>query len=108
SKTHWLGLFMFLSGSIFAQEKTLEAVSIQGIRPERFMSGQKNLNIDSVSFHQNSNQTLGEFLLTQTPIIVKNYGAGQLASVSFRGTSASHTAVLWNGININYPSLGQA
>ncbi|ADQ17251.1 TonB-dependent receptor [Leadbetterella byssophila DSM 17132] len=108
SKTHWLGLLMILSGTIFAQEKTLEPVSIQGIRPERFMSGQKNHYIDSVTFHQNSHQNLGEFLLSQTPIIVKNYGAGQLASVSFRGTSASHTAVLWNGININYPSLGQA
>ncbi|MCY0536351.1 TonB-dependent receptor plug domain-containing protein, partial [Klebsiella pneumoniae] len=32
---------------------------------------------------------------------------GQLTTLSFRGTSANHTALLWNGININAPTVGQ-
>ena len=31
-----------------------------------------------------------------------------LSSISFRGTGASHTAVLWNGINVNQPTIGQS
>lgn len=48
-----------------------------------------------------------DVLAFNTPLAFKSYGPGQLATVSFRGTSANHTAVLWNGININQPNLGQ-
>ncbi|HSD14045.1 MAG TPA: TonB-dependent receptor [Flavobacterium sp.] len=41
-------------------------------------------------------------LLNYTSVIYfKEYGRGMLSSVSFRGTTASQTAVVWNGININ-------
>ena len=44
----------------------------------------------------------------RTALYLKNYGPGQLSSITLRGTSARHTAVLWNGFNINLPSLGEA
>src|SRR5918995_1492382 len=40
-------------------------------------------------------------------IYLKTYGNNQLSTVTIRGTTASQTAVLWNGININSPTLGQ-
>jgi vitamin B12 transporter len=43
-----------------------------------------------------------------SPIFIRQYGAGMLASPSFRGTSAGHTAIFWNGLPINSPSLGQS
>lgn len=52
--------------------------------------------------------TLGELLTASSGISFKNYGPGGISIPSFRGTSASHTAVTWNGITINNPMLGQA
>ena len=42
-----------------------------------------------------------------SPIYFKEYGAGGTSTASFRGTSASNTAVIWNGININSINNGQ-
>ena len=33
---------------------------------------------------------------------------GGTATPSFRGTGAGHTQIVWNGININHPMLGQS
>ncbi len=71
------------------------------------MSGLKIQRIDSASLAQVRFQNIGDVLSAYTPVAFKNYGPGQLSTASFRGTSANHTAVLWNGLNINAPTLGQ-
>ncbi|GAB2500841.1 hypothetical protein GCM10027187_75720 [Streptosporangium sandarakinum] len=45
-------------------------------------------------------------LQQRSPLYLKSYGNGMTATVAFRGTTASHTAVLWNGFNIALPTLG--
>ena len=50
---------------------------------------------------------LSNMLLNETPVFVKSYGSGSLASLSIRGTGASHTQLFWNGISITSPILGQ-
>ena len=96
----------------FAQTDTsaavlLSGVTVRAITPERFLAGQKLQRIDSATLLQFRFGSLTDVLAFNTPLAFKNYGPGQLATVSFRGTSANHTAVLWNGININQPNLGQ-
>ncbi|MFV8347498.1 TonB-dependent receptor plug domain-containing protein [Flavobacterium sp. ZB4P13] len=50
----------------------------------------------------NKNQSSLTNLLNYNSVIYfKEYGRGMLSTVSFRGTTASQTAVIWNGININ-------
>ncbi len=88
--------------------KNLNEVQVFGFSPERFMSGLKVQSMDSVNLARFQHQTLADFLQFQAPIAFKSYGAGQATSISFRGTSANHTAVLWNGLNINSPTLGQS
>jgi vitamin B12 transporter len=51
--------------------------------------------------------TLGDGLGGEASIYLKSYGNNQLTTIALRGTTASQTAVLWNGININSPTLGQ-
>lgn len=103
-----LGSVLCLPHSLLAQkELTLCEVEVKGVRPERFMTGQKIRDVDSTDLARNRFSTLADFLQFQTPVAFKSYGAGQLATISFRGTSAGHTALLWNGVNINFPSLGQ-
>jgi vitamin B12 transporter len=88
------------------KEVSLCEVTVKGIKPERFMVGQKIEEVDSISLAQGRFNSLSDFLQFRSPAVFKSYGAGQLATVSFRGTSANHTALLWNGINVNFPSLG--
>lgn len=51
--------------------------------------------------------TLADVLSNYSPIFIKQYGAGQLASSSIRGGSAAHTTLKWNGISLQNPMLGQ-
>src|SRR5690606_12237721 len=51
--------------------------------------------------------SLAQLLNFNSPIYFKENGAGMVASPSFRGTTASQTVVLWNGININSQTTGQ-
>ena len=51
--------------------------------------------------------SLSQLLIQHSPVFIKTYGPGGSASASFRGTTASHTLVLWNGLQINSPTLGE-
>jgi len=86
---------------------TLSVVTVRATPPERFLAGQKIQRVDSTTVLQFRFGSLTDLLQFNTPLAFKNYGPGQLATVSFRGTSANHTAVLWNDIDINQPNLGQ-
>ncbi|MCE7062479.1 TonB-dependent siderophore receptor [Dyadobacter sp. CY343] len=98
-----------LSGNSYAQTDSvsLEPVNIKGFVPEKFMSGLKIQQIDSAILYTYKFQNISELLSVFTPIAFNKYGPGQLTTAFFRGTSANHTAVLWNGLNINSPILGQ-
>lgn len=67
----------------------------------------KITTIDSIKRNELNLQDIGELLAAFTPVFVKSYGRGSLSTVSFRGTGASHTKVLWEGFKINSPMLGQ-
>lgn len=99
-----------LSPTLSAQEagnKQLDEVKVTGFAPEKYMAGLKVQKVDSVTLARFQFQTMADFLAFQSPISLKGYGPGQLTTLSFRGTSANHTALLWNGININAPTVGQ-
>ncbi len=64
--------------------------------------------IDSLELVQQQTSSLGQLLQQAQAIYLKEYGPGMLSSISLRGTSASQTALLWNGLPVNFPSLGQA
>lgn len=86
----------------------LPEAQVRAVRPSRFAIGSRRLVLDSTALAQYRGAALVELLEARTPLYIKNYGPGQLASISLRGTSARHTAVLWQGLNINIPSLGEA
>lgn len=62
---------------------------------------------DSALMKTYGNERLATVLQYGSPLFVKNYGPGSIASVSFRGTGASHTKFYWNGIELNNAALGQ-
>lgn len=63
--------------------------------------------LDTIVLQAKSTSTLAELLIQHSPVFIKTYGPGGVSTASFRGTTASHTLVLWNGFQLNAPSLGQ-
>ena len=81
-------------------------VSITATKPLQ-ETGLISTSIDTLTLKESLTGSLGELLSKHSPVFIKSYGPGSLASASFRGTSASHTQVYWNGLNINNPMIGQ-
>lgn len=69
-------------------------------------SGATVVRLDSFALRQNISAGLADALARNTPVYVKSYGRGTLATVSLRGTGTSHTPLLWNGMKIVSPMLG--
>ncbi|CAN5420415.1 TonB-dependent receptor [soil metagenome] len=110
----WLVLF-FYAQKLSAQNQPdstqgdsliLEEVTVYGFSLQRFSAGSKVDEIDSAIISRFNVSSLADLLQQQSAIYLKTYGNGMSSTINFRGTSASHTAVLWNGININSLSLG--
>lgn len=99
----------FQSGTILGQAADsilLEEVQIFGIPTEKYASGSKILRLDSVARSSLSNGSIHDLLQQETALYLREYGGGMVSTLSMRGTGASHTAVLWNGINLNSFTLG--
>lgn len=58
------------------------------------------------ALRENISVSLSDLLAYNSSVFVKQSGRASLSTVSFRGTSSSHTQVLWNGMKINSPMLG--
>jgi outer membrane cobalamin receptor len=69
--------------------------------------GFKKVHLDSILLMPNISSDLSTILSQYSTIFIKSYGSGSLSTPSFRGTSAHHTQVEWNGITLNSPMLGQ-
>lgn len=64
-------------------------------------AGMKESLLDSLQIKDKLYRNLSDILSESTSIFIKSNGRGALSTASFRGTSASHTQVMWNGIKIN-------
>ena len=84
----------------------LRTVEITASRLDNFTSGNKKQTLDSSLLSNYSINNLADVLANQSQVFIKSYGLGSLATTSFRGAGASHTALLWNGFNIQSPMNG--
>ena len=80
-------------------------VNVYGKRPMKEI-GTQQTKFDSVVLKENIALSMADVLTFNSSIFVKSYGRATLSTVSFRGTSPSHTQVTWNGMRINNPMLG--
>ncbi|GAA4377374.1 TonB-dependent receptor [Hymenobacter koreensis] len=88
--------------------RVLPTVQVQAARPAKYAAGSRFTSLDSTALAAYQGGTVADVLSARTPLHLKTYGPGQLASISIRGTSARHTAVLWHGFSLNFPTLGEA
>jgi outer membrane cobalamin receptor len=99
-----------LNGQLSLQRDTvkIQEVIITAKQITSEQPGFKFFSIDSLQLNDYTLSSLTEVLNAATPLYIKYYGSGGTATSSFRGTSAGHTQITWNGININDPMLGQS
>lgn len=86
-------------------ELDLEEVPVVARRPLKNI-GIRKTRLDTVVLHESPALSMADVLLQNSTLFVKSYGRATLATAEFRGTSASHTQVTWNGMKINSPMLG--
>ena len=98
---------LFVVVAATAEERTvaIREVTVLGHRPMKEI-GVQQTKLDSVTLKENVALSLADVLSFNSSIFVKSYGRATLSTVSFRGTSPSHTQVSWNGMKINNPMLG--
>ncbi|MCG2462035.1 TonB-dependent receptor [Flavobacteriaceae bacterium F89] len=105
----FLFLVLLLGPRLYAQTDSiiaLDEVLLSDARLGQFSSGIKIETLNDSVVHNNSS-TLTDLLQYNSSIYIKENGYGMVSSVSFRGTNAQQTAVIWNGININSQFNGQ-
>lgn len=107
-----VSFFCFLAGiSAIAQKDSIvnslaEVLVVADKKNQQEISGQKSIVISASQIVKNPTN-LTELLRYNSPIYFKDYGNGGVSTARFRGTSATNTAVLWNGISINSVGNGQ-
>jgi len=97
----------------FAQHMQDTVVQMKTIPIERLPTGMvmgvitintRDLKLDA---DYQTGKRISDILGENTSVFIKNYGVGQLSSISINGSSAAQTAILWNGIRLNSPANGQ-
>ncbi|MFP4556194.1 MAG: TonB-dependent receptor domain-containing protein [Bacteroidales bacterium] len=107
---------LLLSGAFSAtsQNSMLDTIDLQSVtvyqakKNAKTHPGVKAISIDTLVIKEKKGLSLSELLIENSPLFIKTYGRGATATASFRGTSASHTNVYWNGLKINSPMSGEA
>lgn len=109
----FLALFVF-PAILYGQSKhmsdtlRIDEIVVRSSSKSSLLGGFRDITIDAVQLKDYQLFDISRVLAEQTPLYIKNYGPGAIATTSFRGTGANHTQLLWNDISINSPMLGQA
>lgn len=96
---------MLLSQGMTRRVYRIGEVVVFGKRPMKEIGVQKT-KFDSLALKENIALSMADILTFNSSVFVKSYGRATLSTVAFRGTSPSHTQVIWNGMRINNPMLG--
>ena len=110
ARAMWLAVSLSLSVLYAAGETPKEGtrfgeVTVTAHRPLADIGLQKAI-VDSAALRDNISLSMADVLGMSSSLFVKSSGRATLSTVSFRGAASSHTAVTWNGLDINNPALG--
>lgn len=93
------------SSSDNTMTRNLGGVTVIATRPLSQI-GLQYTPLDSASLRDNISLSMADVLGFNSSVFVKSAGRATLSTVSFRGAAPSHTAVTWNGLPVNSPSMG--
>ncbi len=99
----------FATASAQSVTDTIEIREIQVLAKRKVEeAGLKITRPDSMASASTLTTSLSDLISSYSPVFIKSSGRGSAATASFRGTAASHTQVVWNGMNLNSPMRGVA
>ena len=108
-----LGLcFVFCWSDVQTQVDTvrraeLHAIEVTDLRSSEAHSTLLQTTISTTDRKSRAGFSLAELLQRHSTAFVRQYGPGMLASPGLRGTGAAHTALVWNGFNLQSSMNGQ-
>ncbi|MGZ3862776.1 MAG: TonB-dependent receptor plug domain-containing protein [Bacteroidia bacterium] len=112
SVTYFAFCIFVLCSSLRAQQRKdtvqLDEVKVTDYRSRSVSENFNQVTTDSATRSVFSGSGMQQMLMQQNGSFVKSYGPGNISFLSIRGSSAQQTAVIWNGLNINNPMIGQA
>ena len=108
-----LSVILLYFGVLSAQEKTdsiaqkyqLQQVSITATRMSWFPASDIQ-TFDAKEINMRSAENISELLSDYANVNIRSYGYTGLSNLSMRGAGSSHTALLWNGFNLQDPMNG--
>lgn len=97
-----------ISLSLYAQEiDNIRLDNVQVVANRKLKDiGIEKTQLDTLILHDNISLSMGDILSKNSTLFIKSYGRATESTAEFRGTSPSHTQVVWNGMRINSPMLG--
>ncbi|MBL4675098.1 MAG: TonB-dependent receptor [Mucilaginibacter sp.] len=106
-----IALSLIFSAPVYSQKdtsKTLNEVSVKGNRPAVLKSITPVQQITNNDFVKTGSFNVADAVRNFSGVNVKDYGdIGGLKTVSVRGLGANHTAVMYDGVQINDAQTGQ-
>lgn len=103
-----------LANGAFAQQEQvadsviqLSEVIVSSSRLESYATGHFAYSIDSTQKQLLINGSVSDVLRKLGIGHFRSYGVGGVTTASFRGSGASHTSVVWNGVTLQSPLNGQ-
>lgn len=100
-----MGLHWQVRAQDYSSSIRLDEVQVAAQRKLKDAGVEKSV-IDTTVLHDNLSRSIADILSKNSTLFVKSYGRATEATAEFRGTSPSHTQVVWNGMKINSPMLG--
>ena len=85
----------------------LPAIDIAAPRLRTNPPGERTEQWDSTTLAKGLTENVAEVLSRQSGVFIKSYGLGSSATSSIRGGNAGQTSVIWNGLPLQSPMLGQ-
>lgn len=104
-------LFVFIFQNLQSQNIAKDTVRMQEVeifasRLTNYSVGGNVQKMSKITIEKFENQNISELLSKQTSVILNSYGIGGVSSPTVRGGGSSHTAVIWNGMNLQSPLTG--
>lgn len=84
----------------------LDELKVQDTRLENFTIGEKIETVSDSHLTATEYSSLAELLAKYSGANIRSYGVSGLSTPSVRGTGSNHTAVFWEGVNLQSPTNG--
>ncbi len=97
---------LFSQNANIDSSSLITGIEVTGVKDQPFGVGQTLERFDSTTMVMAGADDLSALLSQGSVLYVRDYGAGNLATLSLRGTSSDQSGIFWEGFELNPPGSG--